>query len=159
MDEVDFLGYRINKEGVKPIKEKVQPIIEAPKPQDVTQVKSFLGMIQYYHRHLKGIATKLEPLHALLRKEVKWEWTAKQEEAFKVAKEALSGENLLIHYDPALPLIVHTDASPYGLGGVLSHVMKDGTERPVAYISRTLSRHERNYSQIEKEGLAVVYAV
>ena len=159
MDEVDFLGYRINKEGVKPIKEKVQPIIEAPKPQDVTQVKSFLGMIQYYHRHLKGIATKLEPLHALLRKEVKWEWTAKQEEAFKVAKEALSGENLLIHYDPDLPLVVHTDASPYGLGGVLSHVMKDGSERPVAYISRTLSRHERNYSQIEKEGLAVVYAV
>ncbi len=69
------------------------------------------------------------------------------------------GENLLIHYNPELAIVVHTDASPYGLGGVLSHVMEKGDERPVALISRTLSVHERNYAHIEKEGLAVVYTV
>ena len=159
MNEVDFLGYRISREGVKPIQDKIQSILEAQVPQNISQVKSFLGMIQYYHRHLPNIATQLEPLHSLLRKGVVWKWTDKQQDAFELAKQLLTGDNLLTHYDPNLQMVVHTDASPYGLGGVLSHVMSNGEEKPVAFISRTLSSHERNYSQIEKEGLAIVYAV
>ena len=72
MDEVEFLGYRVNAEGVKPIQEKVKAIIDAPIPQNTSQVKSFLGMIQYYRRHLPGLASELEPLHRLLRKGVTW---------------------------------------------------------------------------------------
>jgi len=159
MEEVDFLGYRISAEGVKPIQDKIKSILDAPAPQNESQVKSFLGMIQYYHRHLPHLASELEPLHRLLRKGVKWSWGETQERAFKAAKAMLTAENLLIHYDPNLPIVVHTDASPYGLGGVLSHLTNDGSERPVAYVSRTLSVHERNYAHIEKEGLAVVYTV
>jgi len=159
MDEVEFLGYSINAEGVKPIPEKVKAILNAPVPQNTGQVRSFLGMVQYYHRHLPNLATELEPLHKLLRKGAKWEWSTSQDAAFRLAKAKLTSENLLVHYNPELPIILHTDASPYGLGAVLSHVTADGAERPVAYASRTLSTHERNYAHIEKEGLAVVYAV
>jgi len=159
MSEVEFLGYCISAEGVKPIQEKIKSILSAPAPQNTGQVKSFLGMIQYYHRHLPDLASTLEPMHRLLRKDVKWSWGKEEETAFSRAKVMLTSENLLIHYNPELPIVLHTDASPYGLGAVLSHITKEGEEKPVAYVSRTLSAHERNYAHIEKEGLAVVYAV
>ena len=68
--EVEYLGVKVSREGVSTIEEKIRPIVEAPVPQSVSQLKSFLGMIQYYHRHLPNVAAELEPLHALLRKNV-----------------------------------------------------------------------------------------
>ena len=79
--------------------------------------------------------------------------------AFQAAKNALQANSLLVHYDGLKPLILACAASPYGVGAVLSHIMPDGAERPVAYASRTLTLAEKNYSQLEKEGLAVVYGV
>ena len=81
-----------------------------------------------------------------------------QDNAFKKAKEMLSDSNLSVHYDENKSLVLACDASPYGLGAVLSHVMNDGFDRPIAFASRTLTKAERNYSQIEKKGLAIVYA-
>ena len=94
-----------------------------------------------------------------MHKKIKWSWSDKETEAFQKAKSRLQSCNLLVHYDSQKEIIVSCDASPYGLGAVLGHKMEDGSERPVAYISRTLSPPERNYSQLEKEGLAVIYAV
>lgn len=74
-------------------------------------------------------------------------------------KEILMSDVVLIHYDPKKPLILHTDASEYGIGACLSHRMKDRSERPILYVSRTLSTHERNYSMIDKESLAIYWAV
>ena len=100
----------------------------------------------------------MEPLHALFRKGEKSRWEEAQEIAFRQAKKLLSSTELLVHYNPELPLILHCDASAYGLGAVLSHQM--GTEeRPIAFTSRTMNPAERNYSMVEKEGLAVIYAV
>ena len=157
--EVTYLGFRINKEGITPIPERIQDLLKAPIPKDVTQVKSFLGMLNYYHRHLPNLAETLEPLHRLLRKNEKWVWGNEQTKAFEKVKEMLCSKNLLIHYDPNKPIVLSCDASPYGIGAVLAHVMPDGSERPIAYTSRTLASAERNYAQIEKEGLAIVYAV
>ena len=155
MPEVIYLGFRINKEGVAPVPERVEDLKEAKTPGDVTQLKLFLGMVNYYHRHLPNLAHSLEPLHKLLRKNTEWKWGKEQHNAFEKVKENLCSNNLLVHYDTEKPLLLSCDASPYGLGGVLSHIMPDGSECPIAYASRTLSVAERNYAQIEKKGSKV----
>ena len=157
--EVTYIGFKVSKDGVAPVNEKTDAIIKAPTPKDVTQVKSFLGMVNYYHRHLPNLADTLEPLHKLLRKPGSWHWGRPQQVAFEETKSLLSSADLLVHYDPNRKLILSCDASPYGLGAVLSNVMDDGSERPVAFASRSMSATERNYAQIEAEGLAVVFAV
>ncbi len=158
-DEITFCGYTISKEGVRPMQGNVKAVLEAPEPTNVSEIKSFLGMLTYYQSYLPSLASIAEPLHRLLRKDSKWEWGVEQNRSFQKAKEMLSGAPLLVHFDPAKEKVVHTDASPYGLGSVLSHVYKDGTERPVCFASRSLATAERNYGHIEKEGLALVFAV
>ena len=116
-------------------------------------------MVQYYHSVLPGLATTLAPLHTLLQKNVQWEWTKDFKEALEACKEGLTSDSLLVHYDLNRELRLACDASSYGLGAVLSHVMDDGQERPVAYASRTLSSSERNYAQIEREALSFIYGV
>ena len=74
-------------------------------------------------------------------------------------KELLHSAKLLVHYDPDKDIVLSCDASPYGVGAVLSHVMKDGSEKPVGFASRTLTAAEKGYSQLDKEGLAIVFAV
>ena len=157
-DEVVYLGNCINKEGISPVPEKVKAIQDAPVPRNVSELKSFLGILNYYHRYIPDAPTLLEPLHYLLRKDVKWTWGKKQSESFKNIKDNLCSSKVLIHYDTDKDLM-SCDASPYGLGVVLAHRMDDGTERPIAYASRSLSPAERNYSQIQKEALSVIYGV
>ena len=128
-------------------------------PTNVTELKSFLGLLNYYHKLLPDVATVLAPLHLLLRKDTTWKWSQDQEKAFQQAKAMLHSSSLLIHYDEKKPLVVACDASPYGLGAVLSHRMPDGSDLPVAYPSRTLSPAEKRYSQLEKEALAIIFAV
>jgi len=86
----------------------------------------------------------------LLQKESKWAWGQPQAKAFETAKNALQDDALLVLYDSPKQLVLACDASQYGLGGVLSHIMDDGLERPIAYTSRTLTEAEKNYSQLEK---------
>ncbi|KAJ8351825.1 hypothetical protein SKAU_G00233010 [Synaphobranchus kaupii] len=156
---VEYLGHKIDANGLHPTTGKVQAIADAPAPQDTTELKSFLGMINYYHKFLPNAATVLAPLHHLLRKNVPWRWNVEQEAAFKASKQLLQSSNLLVHFDSQKPLVVACDASPYGIGAVLSHVMEDGTERPITFASRSLAPAEWNYSQLEKEALAIIFAV
>ena len=88
-----------------------------------------------------------------------WKWSARQNKAFLKSKELLTSSQLLVHFDPKLPLILACDASAYGIGAVLAHRLKDGSEKPICYSSRTLNAAERNYSQLEKEGLSCVFGV
>ena len=104
-------------------------------------------------------STTSYPLNQLLKKNVKRKWTAECEAAFHSLKEQLSSSAVLAHYDPSLPLKLACDASSYGVGAVISHEFPDGVERPVAYASRTLNRAEKNYPQIEREALAIVFGV
>ena len=87
-----------------------------------------------------------------------WKWGDEQNKSFTTTKDMLVKSPLLVHFDPTLPIVVHTDASPYGVGAVLSHLV-EGEEKPVSYASRALTVAERNYGHIEKEGLALVFAV
>ena len=156
---VEYFGYIVDAQGIHPTPEKVAAVKDAPEPTNATQLRSFLGLINYYNKFLPNLAVKLTPLYALLNKHQKWTWGNDQKQAFQCAKDALQSETLLTHYDPSQPLVLACDASDYGIGAVLSHVVDDNQERPIAYISRTLSSAERHYSQLEKEALAIVFAV
>ncbi|KAL1422140.1 hypothetical protein MTO96_022403 [Rhipicephalus appendiculatus] len=107
---------------------------------------------------VRGLATIAEPLHRLLDK-VPWVWETSQQIAFDHVKTLLASNQVLTHFDEKKPIILACDASPYGIGEVLSHKMPDGREAPIAFYSRTLSSAERNYAQIDKEALAVVAGV
>lgn len=85
----------------------------------------------------------------------RWQWCEEQEAAFKEVKELLHSATLLVHYDPDKEMALSCNASSYGVGAVLSHVMEDGSEKPVGFASRTLTTAEKGYSQLDKEGLAV----
>ena len=156
---LECLGYQVDAEGFKPVEAKVKAIQEAPAPKNPTELKSFLGMLNFYGKFIPNLSSILEPLHSLLRKDVVWKWEVEQQEAFHKAKTHLQSSDVLVHYAPEKELVVSCDASPYGVGAVLSHVLEDGSERPVAYAWRTLSTAERNYSHLDKEAPAVVFAV
>ncbi|KAI4895675.1 hypothetical protein NFI96_020671 [Prochilodus magdalenae] len=157
--EVVFLGHKIDATGLHPVNEKVAAIKEAPEPRNVTELKAYLGLLNYYHRFLPKLSTLLAPLHLLLRKENKWKWGTEQQKAFDDSKVLMQSCSVLVHYDPNKDLILACDASPYGVGAVLSHRMRDGSEKPIGFVSRTLTAAEKNYSQLDKEGLAVLFGV
>ena len=147
---VEYLGYRIDAQGVHTLAEKVEAIRSSPVPRNVQELKSFLGHIHYYGKFMPNLSSVLQPLNKLLQAGTPWNWTAACDQAFLAAKELLISAPVLIHYDPALPLRLAGDASNYGIGAVISHVLEDGSERPIAYASRTLSAAERNYAQLER---------
>ena len=87
------------------------------------------------------------------------EMVSKTVNAFQKSKDMLRSAKVLVHFDSEKELLLSCDASPYGVGAVLSHRMEDGTEHPIAYASRTLAPAEKNYSQIDKEGLGVIFGI
>ena len=156
---IEYLGHIIDESGLHPTDDKIAALKEAPTHKNVTQLRSFLGLINYYSKFLPNLSTKLRPLYNLLLKNKRWTWTEQHDTAFKLAKEALQADSVLAHYDSTKPLLLACDASEYGIGAVLSHILDTGEEKPIAYASRTLNSAERNYSQLEREGLAIVFGV
>ena len=158
-DSVKYLGHVIDRDGLRTSDDKVNDIVNAPAPENVTELRSFLGLINYYGKFLKNLSTVLHPLNQLLQKKQKWNWTKKCESAFKQAKNMIISSDVLVHYDVTLPVRLACDASPYGVGSVLSHVYPDGSERPIAFASRSLTKSEKNYAQIDKEALGIIFGV
>ena len=158
-DSTEYLGHRIDAKGLHTTDDKVKAVQNAPVPKNVQELRSFLGLIHYYGKFLPNLSTLLHPLNTLLQTNSSWEWTQQCSEAFVGAKKLLCSAPVLAHYNPSLPLKLAGDASSYGLGAVISHVMPDGSERPVAFASRTLSSSERNYPQIEKEALSLIFGL
>ena len=158
-NSVEYLGYLITAEGVHTTSKKVEAVVEVPAPQNVSELRSFLGLLNYYGKFIPNLASILHPLHSLLRSGQPWNWSHCCQRAFETAKKSLVEAPLLAHYDQDLPIALAGDASTYGVGAVISHKMPDGTERPLAFASRTLSASERNYSQVEKEALSLIFGI
>ena len=139
--------------------EKMDAVTKAPVPLNVSELRSFLGLLNYYGKFLPNLSTILHPLNQLLQTGYHWKWDARCHSASKLAKDTLHSAHVLVHYNPSLPLKLAADPSAYGIGAVISHVLPDGNEKPIAFASRTLSPSEKNYAQLEKEALALIYGV
>lgn len=155
---VEYLGHRIDKEGLHPVQSKVDAIEMAPAPTNVDELRSFLGLLTYYAKFLPNMSTMLSPLYQLLHKTQAWRWGKAEQHAFCTAKKKLTTSSLLVHFDEHQEVQLECDASPYGVGAVLSHPSKNG-DRPIAFASRSLSKAEKNYSQIEREALSLIFGV
>lgn len=158
-ESVEYLGYKISSKGIYPTYDKVKAIRDAPRPASVAELQAFLGLINFYARFLPNLATVLDPLHRLLDKGKQWFWGKRQEQAFETAKTSLSSDKVLCHFDESVPLTLICDASPVELGAILAHRFQDGTERPIAFASRTLTKAERNYTQLDKEAAALIFGL
>lgn len=156
---VEYLGFKIDGSGIHKTTGKVKAIQQAKLPSNVTELKAFMGLVTFYGRFIPNLATIAHPLHNLLKKDVEWCWTDECDEAVNKIKIEITSPRFLTHFQPDLPVKLTCDASAYGIGAVLAHVMPDSTERPIAFASRSLNAAERNYSQIQKEALALVYGV
>lgn len=142
-----FLGYLINSQGLHPTRSKVEAIKKAPMPTHKAELQVFLGL-NFYVVFLPHKASVAEPLPRLLDSSAAWHWGRLETHAFEAVKELLKSSAVLVQYSDRLPLTLACDASPYGIGAVLSHICPNGKEVPITYFSRILSKAERNYSQI-----------
>lgn len=156
---INYLGHTIDKHGLHKNKDKVKAILNAPRPKNVNELRTFLGMANYYNKFIPNLASITNPMNNLLRKHKSFIWTDTCEKSFNRIKQEIASETTLIHFDPQRPLVLATDASPVGLGAVLSHRLPDGSERPIAFASRTLTDSEKKYSQIDKEATSIFWGL
>ncbi|KAL0190638.1 hypothetical protein M9458_013336, partial [Cirrhinus mrigala] len=158
--EVRYLGFHLGHGQVRPQINKTAAVATCPRPKTKKEVRQFLGLAGYYRRFVPNYSDLTSPLTDLTKKEAPdpVQWTELCQQAFTQVKAALCGGPLLHSPDFSLPFLLQTDASDRGLGAVLSQEI-EGEERPVLYISRKLSKRETKYSTIEKECLAIRWAV
>ena len=154
--EVDFLGVVIGPGGIKMEKEKVKGVLEWPMPKCIKDIQKFLGLVNYYRWFIEGFAAVARPLHNLVKKDKKWEWTEKEETAFQELKERFTKEPVLAAPDIDKKMRMEVDTSDYATGGVLSMECKDGLWRLVVFLSKSLNETEGNYKIHDKEMLAIV---
>ena len=150
-----FMGHKITEKGLEIDPKKLEAINAFKTPTNVSELKSFLGMINYVSKFVPNLSSSLYPLNNLLKKNVTWSWSSTQVEAFAEVKKLLCNSVTLSYHDPEKELTLENDACEYGLGSVL---YLDGN-KPLYYASRTLTESERRYSQIEKETLAIVFGL
>lgn len=156
--EVNYLGHIISADGVKTDPQKVSAVKEWSRPQNVHELRSFLGLCTYYRKFVKGFSLIARPLHKLTENQQKFLWTDDCEKAFNNLKEALTSAPILSYPDPEKSFILDADASNESIGAVLSQEI-NGQERVIAYWSKCLSKPERNYCVTRKELLAIVKAI
>ena len=157
---IEYLGHTLSASGISKGSSKLQAVLDMPPPHDVSSLRSFLGHVTFYNKFLPPSLSKtLHPFYHLLKKEVKWQWSKAEQEAFKEVKSLLSSDSVLVHYNPDLPLGLSTDASIVGIGAVLFHRYPDGSERPIYNISKCLSETQKRYGMVQLEALAIIYAL
>ena len=156
--ELLFVGHIVGKGTIKPDPDKIRAISEFPPPTNVTELKAFLGLANYYRRFIDGFASIASPLYQMLKKGVAFEWSQSRTIAFENLKAALLSSRCLYAPNHRLPFILQTDASGVGISGILSQIV-EGEEHPVGFVSRQLNKAEQNYTATEWECLAVVWSI
>ncbi|KAG8490322.1 hypothetical protein CXB51_015498 [Gossypium anomalum] len=152
--EVRFLGHIVSGDGIRVDSSKISAIVDWKPPKNVSEVRSFLGLAGYYRRFVEGFSTIASPMTKLLQKNVKFEWTDKCQQSFEKLKARLTEALILVQPEPGNEFVIYSDASLTGLGCVL---MQEG--KVVAYASRQLKPHEKNYPTHDLELAAIVFAL
>ncbi|KAK3713862.1 hypothetical protein QZH41_010915, partial [Actinostola sp. cb2023] len=152
--QLDFMGHFVTAEGLKPDPNKVEAIVKLQTPTDKQGVERLNGAVNYLAKFLLKLSQVMAPIRQLTHKDVEWHWDAVQDRAFEEIKQLVTQAPVLAYYDPQKELVIQCDASSKGLGAVFLQ-----EERPVAYASRCLIDAETRYATIEKEMLAVVFAL
>lgn len=152
--EASFFGLVWSPEGIKPNENKVKAITEMQPPKNLTELQSFIGMVNYLNRFSPAIAKASEPLRHLMKKTVPFVWYKEEELVFNDLKRIITESPVLAYYDPKKANVIQVDASMKSLGCIL---LQEG--RPVCYSSRSLSQAEQNYSNIECELLATSWSL
>ena len=156
--EIEFYGFIISSEGIKPVESKVEAINKFPRPQNPKEIRSFLGLVNYLGRFIPNLSTLSEPLRSLTRGGTDWKWTQIEEQCFQALKQAVMSASMVVHFDTKKETKVVADASPIGLGAILLQLQEDDVYKPVAFASRALTPVESRYSQTEREALSIVWA-
>ena len=157
LDEVSYVGYNISSKGVKICPKKLKSIADARVPRDVSELRSFMGLVNFVGKFVPKLSTHAEPLLRLTKKNTPFAWGTEQNAACCNIKALMADSKTLAFFDANAQTSITADASPYGLGAVLSQTI-NGTERVIAYGHRSLTKTERRYSQTEREALALVWA-
>ena len=158
-EEVELLGHKLSTKGISPIDSKVNVIMNWLPPKNIKQLRSFLGAIGYYRKFIYNFAQIAKPLYELTKKNVPFVWTDTTNKAFVELKNKIISAPILSPPVFEKPFIIRTDASKYGIGGVLIQLDENNDEKPIYFESRTLVNAELNYSITDLEGLAAYYCV
>ena len=156
---VTYLGHVVGGGQVKPIEAKVKSIVDFPVPDDKKSLRRFLGVAGYYRKFCENFSTVVLPLTNLMCKNTKFVWTKECQEAFDQVKAILISSPVLMLPDYSKQFVLTVDASYGGAGAVLQQEGDDGILHPVSYWSKKYNKHEKNYSTVEKEALALICAL
>ena len=156
--ETNYLGFIINKNGIKPDQKKVEAIRSLPVPTCVREVRSFVGMCSYYRRFIPNFSQIAEPIIDLTRKYAHFKWTDTHQRAFEFIKDSLTTVPLLVYPNCNKPYTLYTDSSDTCIGACLTQ-MCDNDEKPIYYLSHKLSKSQCKWSTVEKEAYAIHFAL
>ena len=155
-DTIEYLGFIVSPAGLSMDTAKTQVIRDWPTPRNVKEVQSFLGFANFYRRFIANYSDTVVPLTRLTRKDTPFVWSDKCQKAFDTLKASFTSAPILVHFDPALPIVIETDGSDYAIAAILSQVTpSDNDLHPVAFHSRTMQPAELNYEIYNKELLAI----
>src|SRR6266498_2637323 len=157
--KIKFLGYTIGTDGLRTDPKNIEKIINCPVPTDVTGIRKFMGLCNYYRKFIKGLSKLSKPLRRLLKKDIKFFWEPKEQETFEKLKRILTKAPVLLFSNFDKPFRLCTDASLKGLGAVLEQEDENGNLRPVVYASRSLTLAEKNYHTTDLECLTIIWSV
>ena len=157
--KVKFLGHEIGNNTIKPIPSKIEAINRISSPKEKKDVMQFLGSLNFYSKFIEQLQINLKPLHTLLHDDVKFQWTPELEKIFQDVKNAMTAETEITIPNTKHPFFITVDASLVGLGAVLFQMNEDSKMRVISYNSRILITQEQTLSKLERELLAIVYAL
>jgi hypothetical protein len=156
--KVAYLGHEVDGDGVRLQQTKKDALLQIRAPTSTAELRSFMGLANYFRDFIDHFATVSKPLYQLCSEKVPFVWSTECNEAFLLLKQSVVDAPLLAHVDYAYPLVLRTDASTKGIGAVLLQKI-DGSERPVCFVSRAFNPTESRWSTIEQEAFAMFYAI